>query len=181
MLELLSSGLLEGRIAELANQLFPQIKTALRTKLPEAATKGHLNALKRSVVPEPILEELEKFCWSLFVLSSAEEQLILGDAAPIMLTGEGKFRAMADKSSDVEAIYLPISPHCFVFGSRHEDTPAFRPAEFNQAMARCSGEYFVSSTEEAGYKYASQIAGTSFLFSPAEHEILLDEVLFDLC
>jgi hypothetical protein len=116
-----------------------------RSLLPAIIRKSFIDGMSRDFDLWERVEQYGRFCWHVV---SADETLILGDTIVIFETGgKLRFKPFADGSDDVRVIYLPIASDRLLVGSLNRSTPGVNVESLNEAISRCSFEFFVSSRE----------------------------------
>jgi hypothetical protein len=129
-------------------ELTPDVTRALanlRAFLPQAlahASKtGHINALAKSIAPDPRVAGYQRLNFSIVTVPT--EGLILGDCGVIFqVSGSKAFKSFSEKGDDIIAAILPITENRAVVGSRGQYD--FDPIAVRRAIARCSHEFFIA-------------------------------------
>jgi len=125
-------------------QLFSKfLFTQLKNSLPTMIKKGHISALEKGLIPEPRAEKYRSLKW--FVCQS-ETDLILGDVACLFaVKGKKRYKSITFADDEIENIYLPISYDHILIGTPLHSVPEIDFKAINEAYAKCSRDYFVSS------------------------------------
>lgn len=115
-----------------------------RTSAPETARKGHLDALNKSISPEPRKKVLVELNWKL--LTYENHSLILGDVVCwCVLKGSGAPVSLLWSGDSIESVYLPISHRHLIVGSLTRNQDFIDPTLLNTTSASLSHEFIVSS------------------------------------
>jgi hypothetical protein len=116
-----------------------------RSLLPAIIRKSFIDGMSRNFDLWERVEQYGRFCW---YVVAADEPLILGDTIVIFETsGKLRFKPFADGSDDVRVIYVPIASDRLLVGCLSRSTPGIEVESLNEAISRCSFEFFVSSRE----------------------------------
>ena len=129
----------KGEIQLVIQFLFMRLKNSLPALIKEA----HIKALGKGLVPEPRVEKYRLLKW--FVCQS-ETDLILGDVGCLFAIKGGKrYKSITFADEEIQKIYLPISYDHILIGTPLHSVPEIDFKAINDAFARCSRDYFVSS------------------------------------
>jgi hypothetical protein len=125
-------------------QLFVQLFfTQLKNSLPAMLKKAHINALGKGLVPEPRAEKYRSLKW---FVGQSETDLILGDVGCLFAIKGGKrYKSLTFADDEIQNIYLPISYNRILIGTPLHSVPEIDFKAINDAYAKCSRDYFVSS------------------------------------
>lgn len=126
-------------IGEFFNQFFD----ASSTLVTDSIKTGHINSLKKSVAPEARIQVFEQFGWS---IQECDFDLILGDSATIFESVRRDTFVPFCDLVDMKTVLLPISTRQLLIGSQDPGVQITVTDNINQALARCSYEQFVAST-----------------------------------
>lgn len=124
-------------LSSVFNQLASQIPTLIRN--------GHIQALERSVAPEPRIQSLEQLNWT--VINVPDANLILPDCVAISFSSSENHcspHVLESNAEDFEQVFLPISSSQLLVG-RRDPSKIVALDQFNRRAAACSAEFFVSS------------------------------------
>lgn len=122
---------------------FDEVLVKVRSDMPTIAAKGHNHALHISANPRT--DNYARLNW--FVLA-AKTPLILGDSVCVFETrSQRRFKPLDDKDESIRCIYLPVSTYVLAVGTPDRTPPDVNPHLVNKASARCSSDFFISSTE----------------------------------
>lgn len=126
------------------NSVAEYLKT-YRELSAEAVRLGFIDSMSRNLASQPLAKAYEKLH---FFLVDSKEPLLLGDSICVFETGgKRRFAPFAGGDDDIRQCYLPLSPSKALLGNHVEARPDFRPQFWNSVVARCSEQFFVSSTE----------------------------------
>ena len=130
--------------------MLPIMATELRRivieRVPEWVKSGHIKALKQTTLPELKIQRYKGL--SYFILSVEDDSLILGDSAVLFkVSGPKPYKALLEKDDMLSYLFLPLSPHALLVGSRDGNPPML--SELRQVLARCSLEYFIAHENSA--------------------------------
>jgi hypothetical protein len=137
--------------------LFQNLRLQLLENLPAMTKEGHIKTLAKDLVPEPRLEQYRLLHW---YLRKTGEPLILGDVGCLFELGGGKkFRSMGGTEDDIKNVFLPITSHCIVVGTPLSQAPQIDVTAINEAMAKCSRDYFVCSSSSPEMNRLADLLG----------------------
>jgi len=123
--------------------LFQALQFKFAAEKHNIAKESHIKALFKNLVSEPRLEYYRRLHW---YLCRSSEPLILGDVGCLFkLKGESKFKSLGGTEDEIENMYLPISSDCMVVGTAFLEAPQIDFNAINEAVARCSRDFFVCS------------------------------------
>jgi hypothetical protein len=161
-------------VPEMAEAL-KEAQADLSYRLDEIAKSAHIKVLIKNLVPEPRVEYFKQLNW--FVRRTSE-LLILGDVCCLFKTSNSRYVSIAGPKDGIERVYLPVSGDCVVVGSVADEVPEVDVAEINEASAKVSRNYFISSANTSGLVHLSRLIGTdSNVLTKAEMEEILAGVL----
>jgi hypothetical protein len=148
----------EGNISEV--QQFAQgVISHFKTLLPSAINEGHIKALAKTPIPEPRAEDYRALRWFIY---KSERPLVLGDVGCLFETaGERRFKSLNEKDDEIRNIYLPIMSNRILIGTAFSSTREvdFRPIE--EAIVKCSREFFVCSESSRDRANLLPLIGTA--------------------
>ncbi|MBI2472165.1 MAG: DUF4238 domain-containing protein [Planctomycetes bacterium] len=112
-----------------------------------------------------------------FVYKPAK-QLILGDVGCLYeMDGKKRFGVIYDEAEQIKNIFLPLSSHCMLVGVSSSESQ-FNFDVVNEAIARCSQEYFVcSSYSDEFLRFHAIIGEDSAILSNDELEQIVYELM----
>ncbi len=123
--------------------LFQGLRLQLLERLPTLAREGHIKTLAKNLVPEPRLEHYRLLHW---YIHKSSEPVIIGDVGCLFeLNGDKKFRSMGGTDDEIKNVFLPISSDRIIVGTPLTTTPEIDVTSINEAMAKCSRDFFVCS------------------------------------
>lgn len=161
----------QGQYQQLVQILFTPIK-AMITK---AVKEGHIKALIKAPAPELRAKDLKSLKW---FISKSDIPLILGDMMCLFETaGPKRFKSLNDKSDAIKNVYLPIASDRMLVGTSLYEIPQMDFNVINEAIAKCSKEFFIcseSSTEIM--KLLSLIGIESDIISKEELERIANQL-----
>jgi hypothetical protein len=138
--------MLEQKLNEGAEEMAPVVDRVMREgakELPASMRVSSIEALSRGLEKNPRALAYRRFDW--FVLPTAES-LILGDSVCVFeKEGDRAFKPWDDEASPAKRILMPLAPGRLLIGTHESDVPDLDILAVNQAFARCSLEFFVSS------------------------------------
>ncbi len=147
----------------------------LKKTLPTAIKEGHIKALSKELLPEFRVETYRKLKWTVNV---SDIPLILGDTGCLFETkGNKRFKSINDKDDIIENIYLPISANRMLTGSLITLNGSVDYALLNEAMAKCSREFFICSERSIETQsLLTQLGIEADIISKKEIETMLGEL-----
>lgn len=123
--------------------LFVALKQKFAAEIDDIAKQAHIKALLKNLVSGPRLEHYRLLNW---YVRKSHEPLILGDVGCIFeLDGHAQFKSLGGTDDKILNVYLPISSDCLVVGTAHSEFPRIDFTAINEAVARCSREFFICS------------------------------------
>ena len=127
--------------------------------IPRISKESHNQALKEKTTSKGITKKLIAFQWQLFY--QTENSYILGDVGPICWnTKEEKFKKLMFINKEINSIFMPISKHHLLVGQIKSNFKAIpNSCVINQAIARLSREFFISSTNSNDTKELAFLIG----------------------
>lgn len=132
--------------------------TALHGQLGEIAEGAHITAMKR-VSEQSTFAGYDGFNWRLHVQSNAE--FILGDCCVVALDQDSIYQHPFDLSpSKTDAILLPVGTKRVLIGEQGLPISAAMLSALNEASARYSREFFVSSFRKTELKRLMPLIGS---------------------
>lgn len=125
--------------------MLPKIATDLRAIMPkqlrEAAKSGHIRGLKDVDSTEVRIKKYKDFEYT--IADVPDSNLILGDSIVIFqVEGQTPYKTFLNKDTILKAVFLPLSPRRVLIGAREGNYSC--PPDLQQAIARCSLEYFIA-------------------------------------
>jgi hypothetical protein len=114
-------------------------------RIPETIRNAQITALSVDPTLPGRAKLYRDFNWHIFI---TEKPLILGDTVCVFegRRGERRFKVL-DEPGDTCRVYMPICSDRVLVGTPYQAKPKIDISRLNKAIARCSYEYFVSSTE----------------------------------
>jgi hypothetical protein len=122
--------------------LFRSLRLTLEEQLHDLVKEAHIKLLLKTQVSEPRLQLYRQLRW---YLRRTTEQLILGDVCCSFDVGTSRFVSLAGTADGINRAYLPISSDCIIVGTANSEVPDVDVALVNEATAKLSWNYFVSS------------------------------------
>lgn len=169
--------IIEKQRIELEKMFQFLIEYAKKT-LPEIVKGGHVKALAKKLTSGPRIGSYNNLRW--FVCKSTKP-LILGDIGCLFeINGEKRFRAINDKDEQILNVFLPISSDRILVGVP-SSMPQFSFDVINEAIAKCSQEYFVCSASSENFlKLHTLIGKDASILSNNELEQIVDGLIHDM-
>src|SRR3989339_11523 len=126
------------------NQLFVKyFFENINNKLPKLMKDGHIKSLLKGLTPEPRVEDYRKLKW---FLSNTDGSLILGDIACLSeVSGLTSYKSFTFIDDEIINVYLPISDRKILIGTSFDTIPQIKIDNINEAIAKCSREFFIYS------------------------------------
>jgi hypothetical protein len=171
---------------DLVEELLPDLLAGFRvlisnvkTILPTAIKDGHIKALLKDPAAESRSLDYEKLNW---FIRESPTPLILGDISCFFETEEQRrFKPLNDKGDRILNVFFPVSTNKLLVGTKHSHASAVDFGKVNEAMAKCSYEYFVASTTNPETaRLASCIGEWSGVLTQQEMETILMDIIADL-
>jgi len=170
--------LLEPAIPDMVSNVDSMMDFA-KSKFPEAIPEAHIKALLKNPSAHGRSDTYAAFSW--FVLRT-ESPLILGDSLCLFETsGDRRFKPLDDKGDDVLRVFLPISATLMLIGTPFRKRPKLDSLRINEAAAKCSAEFFISSTpRRLESSLVSSIGRRAGILSDEEVDKLINEITMSL-
>lgn len=148
----------------------------LKIKLPTILKESHIKSLKNRLVPELRAESYRALRW--FAIKCSEP-LILGDTGCFFETvGQRRFKPIDDKGDEIKNIFLPISSDRILVGTSLSLIPQIDVGLINDAVAKCSREFFVcSQNREDKCRLRSSIGEDAAIITEKELKELVEEAI----
>lgn len=149
-----------------------------KNALPKMVKDGHVKALNKKSISGPRVDSYNNLRW--FVCKSTQP-LILGDTGCLFeINGKKRFRAINDKDEQILNVFLPISSDRILVGVP-SSMPQFSFDVINEAIAKCSQEYFVCSASSENFlKLHTLIGKDASILSNNELEQIVDGLIHDM-
>jgi hypothetical protein len=146
--------------------------------LPASMRLGFIDALSRGLEDNPRIKAYRQLEWS--VLPTVES-LILGDSVCIFeVEGERPFKPWDDEKAPAKRIFMPLCSRRLLIGSRKPSGPEVDVTAINEAFARCSLEFFISSKRLDGSGMIESIGVWSGMASGTELNAAWEQIKADL-
>jgi hypothetical protein len=156
--------------------MFEFLRLELLKGMQGIAKQGHIKALLKDLVSEPRLEHYRRLHW---YLRKSNVPLILGDVGCLFeIEGEDKYKSLAGVSEEIRNVYLPLSSDLMVVGTPSPEAPSIDFAAINEAVTKCSRDFFVCSvsTPET-IRLANLLGEESDMITKEEMEQTITEVI----
>ena len=152
-----------------------ELRRVLPGKLSEAMKSGHIRALKENTPPKVRIQQYKELAYN--ILSVETDSLILGDSAVLFhVDGPKPYKVLLEKDDVLRAVFLPLSPHTLLVGSRDGRSPSI--SNLRQALARCSLEYFVAhENSDENSLLREQIGEEAYPLTKEQMEEIIVEVM----
>ncbi|MDZ7659497.1 DUF4238 domain-containing protein [Fodinibius sp.] len=175
LLKMYSSNL--GEMIDKVRPFLPEIAKKMSAELSKEKIKslvksGHVDILKKTIAPEVRKDIYEDFSYR--IIEFENEELIQGDAPVLFkIAGEEGYTTFIDKTVELKAVLLPLSPNKLLLGGEH-----FNPKEsIPDIIARNSLEYFITANKNSKmFKYQNLIGSDANLLTKEE----VEELAFDI-
>ncbi|HEV2864234.1 MAG TPA: DUF4238 domain-containing protein [Pyrinomonadaceae bacterium] len=136
---------------------FASLRLKVTEGLDNVAKQAHIKSLLKNLVSEPRVEHYKRLNW---YLRKASVPLILGDVGCLFeLEGKSRFTSLGGTEDEIKNVYLPISTDCMIVGTARQETPVIDFTAINEAVAKCSRDYFVCSTSSTETVRLSDLLG----------------------
>jgi len=138
--------------------------------VPSMAERGHTRALQNSLVPVARIDALRKLRWTVLAVE-LPDHFVLPDCAAVASSVAGQVQPVSmSTDEEISWVAMPISAKQVVIGYEGQDLPNL--SGLNEHFAKCSMEFFVSSTHSADLEALAAAIGEAF-------KVLTNEVLAD--
>lgn len=142
----------------------------LECEIPDIAGRGHTRALQDSLVPAARIDALKRLRWTVLAVE-LPNHFVLPDCAAIAFTSSGQLQPVAMSSNEeISWVAMPISSNQVLVGYSDQEPPIL--PELNQYFAKCSLEFFVSSTLQSGLGVLAEHVGEAL--EVVTHDVLED-------
>ncbi len=155
--------------------LFEGLKLKFAEEMHDIGKQGHIKFLLKNLVSEQRVEHYRGLHWQ---VRRSKETLILGDVGCLFeLRGETRFKSLGGTEDEIERVYLPISSDRMIVGTPLSDTPRVDFVAINEAVTKCSRDFFVCSTPSPEMaRLASMLGQESDMITKEEMEKVITEV-----
>ncbi|SDA63488.1 Protein of unknown function [Pseudomonas sp. NFACC15-1] len=171
---------LKASIARGVSNTIYERRDAMPALIAKAIKNAHIKTLNESISPPKKASRYSNLKYT--VQSYSTDDLPLGDSIILFhVAGDRKFKPFLDKSDELIAVILPLSPSQYLIGSSCELDVA-KYSDLAVEVARCSFDYFITNKNAERTKdYQSEIGTNSHWLSAQDvHKIFaesLDEIL----
>lgn len=158
--------------------LFSALGPMLLERIPTAVKEGHIQALAKSLISMPRVDDYRKLNW---FLVKADKPLILGDVGCLFeVAGKKRFSSLSGKEDDLQNIYLPIATDSLVVGATSATVPEIDFQAINENFAKSSRDFFVSHASSSEMeKLLLILGGEADILSKDEIEQIVREVILE--
>jgi hypothetical protein len=116
----------------------------LKEDLPQALREAVREAMDGNIAARVRADLYRDLNW---FVTKPRDPVVLGDAACLLETNEKRrFRTFDSSDGETIRVFLPVSSTAVLVGTRSRRCPVL-DTQMNQWIARCSMEYFISSSE----------------------------------
>jgi hypothetical protein len=137
--------------------LFQGLRIQLMETMSGMVKQAHIKSLAKGLIPEPKFESYRQLHWH---IRQSDAPLILGDVGCLFeLAGEDRFKSLGGKSEEIQKVYLPISTDRMLVGSQLTTAPEIDFKVINEAVAKCSRDYFVCSAPSPDMLHLAAVIG----------------------
>lgn len=142
----------------------------LEGALPEMAGRGHTQALQKSLAPAVRIEALKRLHWKVLAVEPPNN-FVLPDCAAISSNASGQIQPVAMSSNEEIAwVAMPISAKQVLVGYADQEPPML--SNLNEHFAKCSLEFFVSSTLHSDVEVLASLIGETL--EVMTHDLIKD-------
>lgn len=178
MREQLSSEELRTELREGVASALSDLPTPIESVISNSIKDGHVKSLKESVVPDVWAKAFEKFNWN---IQDCNFEVILGDSGTVFRSSKYNSWVSLCEPDDIEIAALPLSRDKILIGRASANAEETLGPEINAAIASCSCEQFLSSTNSKEIKSLIDLIGTSPEFMTDEQiAVELDDIRANL-
>ncbi|HHT9106981.1 MAG TPA: DUF4238 domain-containing protein [Candidatus Wujingus californicus] len=144
-------------------------------EFPKIVKNTHNKALAEMPPSGIKVDRFKHLRWFVF---KPTKQLILGDAGCLYeMDGKKRFGVIYEEAKQIKNIFLPLSSHCMLAGISASESQ-FNFDVINEAIARCSQEYFVCSSDSNDLlKLRAIIGEEAAILTNDELEQIVDELM----
>lgn len=144
-------------------------------ELPKIVKNTHNKALSEMSPSGIKVDRFKHLRWFVY---KPTKQLILGDVGCLYeMDGKKRFGVIYNEAKRIKNIFLPLSSHCLLSGVSSSESQ-FNFDVINEAIARCSQEYFVCSLHSNDFlKLHTMIGEDAAILSNDELEQIVDELM----
>jgi hypothetical protein len=168
----MAPAMLDEKQAEI-KLMFRFLIEIIKSIIPMALKQGHIKVLAHNPIPEPRAEDYRTLRW---FIHKPKNPVIFGDIGVLFETsGSRRFRSINEKKDKIKNIFLPVSSTNLLVGT-HSASPLPFDFDLNEAIAKCSRDYFISSERASTIATLHSIIGQeSELISKEELEQIVVE------
>lgn len=156
--------------------LFQSLRIKFTEDLQDVVKQAHIKSLLKNLVSEPRVEHYSRLHW---YLRKSDKPLILGDVGCLFeLEGYSALKSLGGTEDKIKKVYLPISSDRMVVGTTKSELPQIDFTAINEAIAKCSRDYFVCSMSSPDMAHLASLLGEeSQMFSQEEMEKVVTDVI----
>jgi hypothetical protein len=156
--------------------LFQSLHLKLTEDLQDVVKQAHIKSLLKNLVSEPRAEHYRRLHW---YLRKSNKPLILGDVGCLFeLEGYSTLKSLGGTEDEIKNVYLPIASDCMIVGTTNSEVPQIDFTAINEAIAKCSRDYFVSSMSSPDMAHLASLLGEeSQMFNQEELEKVVTDVI----
>lgn len=152
-----------------------QFRSSLSQIFKDSIKSGHVKALMETITPESKVSRLVELQYQ--VVSSSEVSLPLGDSMVLFhVSGERPFKPFYEGKDELLAVFLPITPHRVLVGSK--GLYDFEFTRLRREIASSAMEHFISSEPpEEHVDLLPLIGKNAYLLSNDQVEMMVSELI----
>lgn len=142
-------------------------------EFPKIVKNTHNKALSEMTPSGIKIDRFKHLRWFVY---KPNKQLILSDTGCLYeMSGKKRFGVIYEEAKQIKNIFLPLSSHCMLAGVSSSEAQLNFDV-INEAIARCSQEYFVCSSHSDGFlKFHTIIGKDATILTNDELEQIIDE------
>lgn len=144
-------------------------------ELPKIVKNTHNKALAEMSPSGIRVNRFKHLRWFVY---KPTKQIILGDAGCLYeMDGKKRFGVIYEEAKQIKNIFLPLSSHCMLAGVSSPESQ-FNFDVINEAIAKCSQEYFVCSSHSEDFlKLCTIIGEDAAILTNDALEQIVDELM----
>lgn len=145
-------------------------RIAIPNMLKEASKSGHIDGLRNTIAPQV---KIDMYRHMKFSIERTHSTIPLGDSIVLFqLEGDRLFKPISEKGDPLQAVYLPLSTNLVLVGQISNTTLDL--SQLPKAIAQCSLEYFISSTNSNDNETLQACIGESaYLISESQMDAIV--------
>ena len=159
----------DAQMLESAPVLLEQL-SMLEGALPEMAGRSHTQALQKSLAPAARIDALKRLHWKVLAVEPPDH-FVLPDCAAVASNASGQIQpVLMSSNEEIAWVAMPISAKQVLVGYADQEPPML--SDLNEHFAKCSLDFFVSSTLHSDVEVLAALIGEAL--EVVTHDLMKD-------